>query len=85
MNTNDVLKVYFTHDRKVYMHTAKCKDAIITSTEYKSRLFSLSITNVCVQAKKTQSVSIYTVLLLVLAGDNYSELHFCHLKSKVML
>lgn len=27
-----MLKVYFTHDRKVYMHTAKCKDAIVTIT-----------------------------------------------------
>lgn len=25
-----MLKVYFTHDRKVYMHTAKRKDAIVT-------------------------------------------------------
>lgn len=30
-----MLKVYFTHDRKVYMHAAKRKDAITTATEYK--------------------------------------------------
>lgn len=42
-----MLKVYFTHDRKVYMHTAKRKDAITTTTEYmgeykhKNRLESL--------------------------------------------
>ncbi len=42
-----MLKVYFTHDRKVYMRTAKRRDAITTATEHrgeykhKNRLESL--------------------------------------------
>lgn len=33
-----MLKAYFTHDRRVYMHTAKHKDAFAAAAaEYKSR------------------------------------------------
>lgn len=35
MNANGVLKVYFTHEEKVYMHTAKRKDAFTATTDYK--------------------------------------------------
>lgn len=35
MNANGMLKVYFTHDRRVYVETAKHKHATTTTTEYK--------------------------------------------------
>lgn len=92
MNANGVLKVYFTHDRKVYMHTAKRKDAIATTAVYKgdckhkSSLFSsaLSLEFVCRQRRH----SIYTVIQLVLM-PKYSRSQlitsFLPFRSKEML